>query len=140
MSSLLLNNTKDNLHSTLQRTIDQLRADKASVDRKLQDAEVQLKAIDDNNRQVKSSIVRKSLTTSNHNQNEDDDDDDENLTTEESVNKHQNGYHDDDEIDRLSDTDSDVVEMEQTLKQLRRTQLEYIHLHKPNKGKEKCVL
>ncbi|CAF0778356.1 unnamed protein product [Adineta steineri] len=119
---------KDNLHSTLQRTIDQLRADKASVDRKLQDAEVQLKAIDDSNRQMKSSIVRKSLTTSNQNQNQDDDDDDENLTTEGSVNKHQNGYHDDDEIDRLSDTDSDVVEMEQTLKQLRRTQLEYMSL------------
>jgi hypothetical protein len=106
--------------------MDQLRADKASVERKLQDVEAQLKAIDDSKRQMQSSLARKSLKT--RSDNEDDDDDDENLNSEQFSSKNQNGFHDDDDVDRLSDTDSDVVEMEQTLKQLRRTQLEYMSL------------
>jgi hypothetical protein len=106
--------------------MDQLRSDKASVERKLQDAEIQLKAIDDSNRQVQLSLARKSLA--NHSDNEDDDDDDdENLNPKQLSSRNKHDFHDDD-LDRLSDTDSDVVEMEQTLKELRQTQLEYMSL------------
>src|SRR5689334_7695541 len=98
--------------------MEQLRADKTSVERKLQDAEMQLKAIDDSNRQAPLSLIRKSLTNPS-----DDEDDDENF-----LGKNKNGFHIDDDIDRLSDTDSDVVEMERTLKELRQTQPEYMSL------------
>ncbi|CAF3553130.1 unnamed protein product [Rotaria sordida] len=122
---------KDNLHSTLQRTMDQLRSDKATIERKLQDAEIQLKAIEDSNRQVQLSIARKSLI--NGSENEDDDDDyddyDENFTPKKFTNKNKNDFHDyDDEAEQLSDTDSDVIKMEETLKELRQTQREYLSL------------
>jgi len=102
--------------------MDQLRTDKASVERKLQDAEMQLKAIDNSNRQTQLPIARKSLT------NDSDDDDDEHSNVEQFLDKNKNGFHNDDDVDRLSDTDSDVVEMERTLKELRQTQLEYMSL------------
>jgi hypothetical protein len=101
--------------------MDQLRTDKASVERKLQDAEMQLKAIDNSNRQTQLPIARKSLTN-------DSDDDDEHSNIEQFLDKNKNGFHNDDDVDRLSDTDSDVVEMERTLKELRQTQLEYMSL------------
>ncbi|CAF3322324.1 unnamed protein product [Rotaria sp. Silwood1] len=121
---------KDNLSSTLQRTMDQLRSDKAAVERKLQDAEIQLKAIEESNRQVQLSITRKSLTKGNENDDDDDDDDDdEDFTPKNLTSKNKNGFHnDDDEAEQLSDTDSDVIQMEQTLKELRQTQREYMSL------------
>ena len=108
--------------------MDQLRSDKASTERKLYDAELQLKSVNDSNRQTQLSIARKSLA--NHSDNEDDDEDDEqeNLNPKQFSSGNKNGFHDDDDADRLSDTDSDVVEMEQTLKELRKTQLEYMSL------------
>ncbi|CAF2331498.1 unnamed protein product [Rotaria sp. Silwood2] len=119
---------KDNLCSTLQRSMDQLRSDKVTVERKLQDAEIRLKAIEDSNRQVQLSIAHKSLTNGSEND-EDDDDDDDNFTPKKLNSKNKNGFHDDDdEAEQLSDTDSDVVEMEQTLKELRQTQREYMSL------------
>jgi hypothetical protein len=99
--------------------MDQLRADKTSIERKLQDAEMQLKAIDDGHRQVPTAFIR-----NNEEEEEDDDDNDENLN----VDRNKNGFHNDDDPDQLSDTDSDVVEMERTLKELRQTQLEYMSL------------
>jgi hypothetical protein len=39
--------------------MEQLRADKESAERKLQDAEIQLKAINDTNRQIQLSIADK---------------------------------------------------------------------------------
>jgi hypothetical protein len=105
--------------------MDQLRADKTSVERKLHDAEMQLKSIDDSNRQTQLSIARKSLATVSDN---DDDDDDENSNPEQFLSRNKNGFRNDDDADRLSDTDSDVVEMERTLKELRQTQLEYMSL------------
>ncbi|UJR33878.1 hypothetical protein I4U23_021299 [Adineta vaga] len=123
---------KDNLHSTLKRTIEQITADKASIERKLQDAESQLKAIDNSHRQIQFSNARQSLITTSDNESDDDDDDgnnSKNLKLDQSSTKHHNGFHhDEDDIDRLSDTDSDVIEMEQTLKELRQTQLEYMSL------------
>ncbi|CAF0733622.1 unnamed protein product [Rotaria sp. Silwood1] len=120
---------KDNLSSTLQRTMDQLRSDKAAVERKLQDAEIQLKAIEESNRQVQLSISRRSLTKGNENDEDDDDDDDEDFTPKNLTSKNKNGFHnDDDEAEQLSDTDSDVIQMEQTLKELRQTQREYMSL------------
>jgi hypothetical protein len=105
--------------------MDQLRADKTSIERKLQDAEMQLRAIDNSNRQTQLSNAHKSLTIgSDH----DDDDDDENSNVEQFLNKNKNSFHNDDDADRLSDTDSDVVEMERTLKELRQTQLQYMSL------------
>ncbi|CAF4102441.1 unnamed protein product [Rotaria sp. Silwood2] len=108
--------------------MDQLRSDKVTVERKLQDAEIRLKAIEDSNRQVQLSIAHKSLTNGSEND-EDDDDDDDNFTPKKLTSKNKNGFHDDDdEAEQLSDTDSDVVEMEQTLKELRQTQREYMSL------------
>jgi len=83
---------------------------------------LQSRAVDNSNRQTQLSIARKSLTTGSDN-----DDDDENSNVEQFLNKNKNGFHNDDD-DRLSDTDSDVVEMERTLKELRQTQLEYMSL------------
>ncbi|CAF1202134.1 unnamed protein product [Adineta ricciae] len=124
---------KDNLNLTMQRTIDQLSADKGSLERKLQDAEFQLKAIDNSHHKTQSSNNRKSLRTVSDNETDDDDDDNHRDSEKSKSNKistrHHNGFHhDEDDIDRLSDTDSDVMEMEQTLKQLRLTQLEYMSL------------
>jgi predicted component of type VI protein secretion system len=99
--------------------MDQLRADKTSVERKLQDAEMQLKAIDDSNRQGSLSHTRKSLMAGS------DHDEDEDSNAEE---RNRNSFHNNDDADRLSDTDSDVVEMEKTLKELRQTQMEYMSL------------
>jgi hypothetical protein len=96
--------------------MDQLRADKTSMERKLQDAEMQLKAIDDSHRQVPTAFIR--------NNEEEDEEEEENSN----VDRNKNGIHNDDDADRLSDTDSDVVEMERTLKELRQTQLEYMSL------------
>lgn len=102
-----------------------MRADKTSVERKLKDAEMQLKGIDDTNRQTQLSLARKSLTNGGGS-----DDDDDNSHSEKILNRNKNNYHNnnDDDIDRLSDTDSDVVEMERTIKELRQTQLEYMSL------------
>ena len=98
--------------------MEQLRSDKTSLERKLQDAEMQLKAIDNSRRQVPTAFIR-------NNDDEDEDDDDENLN----INRNRNDtHHNDEDADRLSDTDSDVVEMERTLKELRQTRLEYMSL------------
>jgi hypothetical protein len=106
--------------------MDQLRSDKESSERKLYDAEIQLKSVNDSNRQAQLSLARKSLA--NHSNDDDEDDDQENLNPKQFSSGNKNGFHDDDDPDRLSDTDSDVVEMEQTLKELRKTQLEYMSL------------
>jgi len=53
------------------------------------------------------------------------DDDDDDTLSEESKRENRRNNND---IDHLSDSDSDVVEMERTLKELRQTQLEYMSL------------
>ncbi|CAF2999068.1 unnamed protein product [Rotaria socialis] len=121
---------KDNHCSTLQKALDQLRNDKGAVERKLQDAEIQLKAIDESHRQINLSNAHRSLTnaTENNDDDDDDDEDDENFDPKKLTSKNANGFHDNDDAERLSDTDSDVVEMEQTLKELRQTQRDYMSL------------
>ncbi|CAF4804462.1 unnamed protein product, partial [Rotaria magnacalcarata] len=70
-----------------------------------------------------------SLTNATENDDDDDDDDDdENFDPKKLTSKNTNGFHDNDDVERLSDTDSDVVEMEQTLKELRQTQRDYMSL------------
>lgn len=115
---------KDNHYSTLQRTIDQLTHEKASIERKLQDTESQLKSIDTSNRPVATPRTQKVVRSTVS-----DDDDDDTISEEEKFERSRHGLHrNNDEIDRLSDSDSDVVEMERTLKELRQTQLEYMSL------------
>jgi len=89
--------------------MDQLRSDKSSLERKLQNAEVELKSIDDNNRQIAPSFIRQSSTNRT---------DDENSNLEQTVSHNKNTFHDNDD-DRLSDTDSDVIELKQTLNELK---------------------
>ena len=93
--------------------MDQLHSDKSSLERKLQDAEVELKSIDDSHRQVHSSLTRQSST--NHTE-----DDSSNL--EHTLSNNKNTFHidDNDDDEGLSDTDSDVVQMKQTLIELKR--------------------
>jgi hypothetical protein len=107
-----------------------LRADKESIERKLHDAEVQLKGIDDAHRQAALSCVTKSRLSSN-----DDDDDDDNSNNNNNNNngdifysKHGLGNKRNAADDRLTDTDSDMIEMQETLKQLRQTQMEYMSI------------
>ena len=89
---------------------------------------MQLKAVHDSNRQVQLSLARKSLTTESKNdEHNDDDDDDDDTNLDEFISRTRNIFHDD-TVERLSDTDSDVVEMEQTLKELRDTKREYMSL------------
>jgi len=91
--------------------MDQLRSDKSSLERKLNDAEIELKTMDDSNRQIPSTFTRQS--SKNHT-------DDENSNFEQifSHNKH-TSHNDDDDDDGLSDTDSDVIQMKQTLNELK---------------------
>ena len=115
----------------MQRTIDHLRSDKEAAERKLHDAEIQLRSVDDNHRQEQLSLARKSRMTAVDRENDDDDDDDDDgefSAARRILGGLKNGYNDEEDADRLSDTDSDVLEMEQTLKKLRQTQLEYMSL------------
>lgn len=95
----------------MQRTIDQLRGDKSSLERKLQDAKAELKAIDHINQQIQPSLTHKS--SSNHI-----DDDDDNSNLEQTLSNNKTTFHDDDD-EGLSDTDSDMIEMKQTLNELK---------------------
>ena len=115
----------------MQRTIDHLRSDKEAAERKLHDAEIQLRSVDDNHRQEQLSLARKSRMTAVDRENDDDDDDDDDgefSAARRILGGLKNGYNDEEDADRLSDTDSDVLEMEQTLKKLRQTQLDYMSL------------
>ncbi|CAF1549109.1 unnamed protein product, partial [Rotaria sp. Silwood1] len=94
---------KTDFCSTLQRTMTQLRGDNSSLEQKLQDAQSELKAIDDSNKQIQLS--------SNHI-----DDDNSNFEQTQSNNKYT--FHDDDD-EGLSDTDSDVIQMKQTLNEFK---------------------
>ncbi|CAF5084861.1 unnamed protein product, partial [Rotaria sp. Silwood1] len=73
-----------------------------SLERELQDAQPELKTIDDSNKLIQSSSTRKSLSNRIH----DDDDDDE----------------------ELSDADSNVIQMKQTLNEFKHISF----LSKPN--------
>jgi hypothetical protein len=84
--------------------MDQLRSDKSSLERKLHDAQVELKTIDDTNRQIQSSSTRQT--------------DDESSNLEQTLSHNKNTFHDDDDTG-LSDTDSDVIQMKQTLNELK---------------------
>jgi hypothetical protein len=85
--------------------MDQLRSDKSSLERKLHDAEIELKSIDDSHRQSQSSLTRQTSTNRT---------DDENSNLDDNKTTFRN---DDDE--GLSDNDSDVIEMKQTLNELK---------------------
>ncbi|CAF4076909.1 unnamed protein product [Rotaria sordida] len=98
---------KNDFCSTLQRTMNQLHGDKSSLERKLEDAQAELKVIDDSNKQIQSSSIR--TFSSNHIDN----DDNSNFEQTHSNNKYT--FHDDDDDEGLSDTDSDVIQMKQTL-------------------------
>jgi hypothetical protein len=96
----------------MQRTIDQLRGDKSSLERKLQDTKAELKAIDHINQQIQPSLTHKSSS------NRIDDDDDDNSNLEQTLSNNKTTFHDDDD-EGLSDTDSDMIEMKQTLNELK---------------------
>jgi hypothetical protein len=77
--------------------MDQLRSDKSSLERKLQDAEIELNS----SRQISSSFTRQT-------------------DDEQTISHNKNTFHDDDDDDGgLSDTDSDVIQMKQTLNELK---------------------
>jgi hypothetical protein len=89
------------------------------LERKLQDAEIELKSLDDSNRQGQLSLTRQSSL--NHT-----DDDSSNLEQTLSNNKKNSFNHNNDDDDEgLSDTDSDVIQMKQTLKELQQSQFEH---------------
>ncbi|CAF2866852.1 unnamed protein product [Rotaria sp. Silwood2] len=120
--------TKIDFCSTLQRTTNQLRGDKSSLERKLQDAQTELKAMNDNNKQIRSSSIHKS--SSNHIDDDDDDNNNSNIEQTQSNNKYtfDDDHDNDDDDEGLSDTDSDVIQMKQTLNEYK-----YISsLSKPN--------
>jgi hypothetical protein len=96
----------------MQRTIDQLRGDKSSLERKLQDAKAELKAIDHINQQIQPSLTHKSSSNRI-------DDDDDNSNLEQTLSNNKTTFHDDDDDEGLSDTDSDMIEMKQTLNELK---------------------
>ncbi|CAF1617425.1 unnamed protein product, partial [Adineta ricciae] len=97
---------------TIQRTLDQLRGEKFSLERQLHDAEFELKTIDSIHRQKQKSTSSRV-------------DNDENSKTEQtfshipSASLHNEEEHDDDDDEGLSDTDSDIIEMKQTLNALK---------------------
>ena len=88
--------------------MDHLHGDKSSLERKLYDAEIELKSIDDSHRQSQPSLTRQSSTNRTE---------DENSTNLDDNKPIFHIYDDDD--DGLSDSDSDVIEMKQTLTQLK---------------------
>ena len=81
--------------------MEQLRSDKSSLERKLHDAEIELKSIDESHRQTQTSTNQVDDDTTNL---------DDNKT---------NGGGGGDDDEGLSDDDSDVIEMKQTLNQLK---------------------
>lgn len=89
--------------------MDHLRTDKSSLERKLNDAETELKSIDDSNR---VSFTRQSSINATDN---------ENSNLEQNISDNKTNFHtnNDDDNDGLSDSDSDVIEMRQTLDQLK---------------------
>lgn len=95
---------------TIQRTLDQLRGEKSSLERKLQDAEFELKTMDSIHRQKPKSTSSRV-------------DNDENSKTEQTFSQFLSASHhneeDDDDDEGLSDTDSDIIEMKQTLNALK---------------------
>lgn len=102
--------------------MDQIQADKVSIERKLRDAEMQLKTMDDSHRPGSTLTNRKSVHTAR----ESDDDDDEDSKVEKLLNRNRNGVDEDDE--QLSDTDSDVMEMQRTVKEIRQARLQTMSL------------
>ncbi|CAF0802679.1 unnamed protein product [Adineta steineri] len=106
---------KNDFCSTMQRTMEQLRGEKLSLERKLQDTEAELKTIDSSQRQVQSSHTRKSSTKHTDN-------DDDNSLLDQTFSNNKNTFlnnNDNDDDDGLSDTDSDIIEMQQTLTALK---------------------
>ncbi|UJR13443.1 hypothetical protein I4U23_000457 [Adineta vaga] len=90
---------------TIQRTIDQLRGEKSSLERKLQDTELELKTMDISHPQKSFSIHL--------------DNDDNSHIDRTSNNVQTMSQNDDDDDEGLSDTDSDMIEMKETLKALK---------------------
>jgi hypothetical protein len=89
--------------------MDQLRGDKTSLERKLHDSEAELKSIDDSHRQIPLSFTRQSSINQT---------DDENSHFGQTLSPNKNNFDDDDD-EGLSDTDSDVIQMKETLNQLK---------------------
>ncbi|CAF3777599.1 unnamed protein product [Adineta steineri] len=106
---------KNDFCSTMQRTMEQLRGEKLSLERKLHDTEAELKTIDSSQRQVQSSHTRKSSTKHIDN-------DDDNSNVDQTISNNKNTFlnnNDNDDDEGLSDTDSDIIEMQQTLNALK---------------------
>ena len=95
--------------------MEHLCADKTSLKRQLREAKVELKVINDSHRESPLSSIRKTSV--------DQTDNDRSGTTELSVHGEWNTLHRDDVDDEeLSETDSDVVQMKQTLQELQQNE------------------
>lgn len=107
-----------------------MRGDKEAVERQLQDVQRQLHAVEHGQPMSKKSKMSTAKLAVNDDVSDDDEKTDDLISKsvaskrmhDNSINK----YNNDDDPDSLSDADSDVVEMKQTIQELRRTQLEYI--------------
>ena len=94
--------------------MEHLCADKTSLKRQLREAKAELKAVNDSHRESSLSSIRKASV---------DQTDNDRSTTELTAHSERNTLHRDDVDDEeLSETDSDVVQMKQTLQELQQNQ------------------
>lgn len=93
---------------------------------------MQLKTVDDSHRSGSTLTNRKSLNIAR----ESDDDDDESKL-DKLLDRNKNGADEDDE--QLSDTDSDVIEMQRTVKEIRQARLETMSLFPTTQFDEKST-
>ncbi|CAF1118483.1 unnamed protein product [Didymodactylos carnosus] len=111
---------KDEFCSTLQRNIKELRNENEILDQKIRELEENYhntrSSINTEQIQTKSSKKQERKEPIRYNNNDENDDDDS---------EHEMQQAEDDDLN-LSDSDSDVVSMERTLKELRTNKLEYI--------------
>jgi hypothetical protein len=111
----------------LQRTIDQIRADKELVERKLKNAETRPKTMATQHRDPSVPTVSK---------NNNDDESSLDLITVQDGRNSSRHHHRDEDGDELSESDSDIVEMRQTMKELRDTQREHLSEALLNKAED----
>lgn len=110
--------------------MDQVQSDKSTIERKLRQAELQVKSIEETPRPASTSTNKKSINTARES---DDDDDDSKI--EQFLDRNKKGIDDDEE--QLSDTDSDVMEMQRTVKEIRQARLETMSLFPTSNSNER---